>query len=108
MSQSELCHGICSQSQISKIEKGIIYPSSILLYQLSERLGIDPNYIFALTKNKKIKYIENVKCVMRDCVKQKQYNELYEIVKKRKMIIISNRKRINNFYYGMKRLLYIM
>ncbi|MCY8958034.1 helix-turn-helix domain-containing protein, partial [Bacillus cereus] len=71
MSQSELCHGICSQSQISKIEKGIIYPSSILLYQLSERLGIDPNYIFALTKNKKIKYIENVKCVMRDCVKQK-------------------------------------
>ena len=52
MSQSELCHGICSQSQISKIEKGIIYPSSILLYQLSERLGIDPNYIFALTKIK--------------------------------------------------------
>ncbi|HFK1528044.1 TPA: helix-turn-helix domain-containing protein [Bacillus cereus] len=84
MSQSELCHGICSQSQISKIEKGIIYPSSILLYQLSERLGIDPNYIFALTKNKKIKYIENVKCVMRDCVKQKEYNELYEIVKKEK------------------------
>lgn len=108
MSQSELCHGICSQSQISKIEKGIIYPSSILLYQLSERLGIDPNYIFALTKNKKIKYIENVKCVMRDCVKQKQYNELYEIVKKRKMRIIFNQKKINNFYYGMKRLLYIM
>ncbi len=108
MSQSELCHGICSQSQISKIEKGIIYPSSILLYQLSERLGIDPNYIFTLTKNKKIKYIENVKCVMRDCVKQKQYNELYEIVKKRKMRIIFNQKKINNFYYGMKRLLYIM
>ncbi|MCC2495305.1 helix-turn-helix transcriptional regulator [Bacillus cereus] len=84
ISQSELCHGICSQSQISKIEKGMIYPSSILLYQLSERLGIDPNNIFALTKNKKIKYIENVKCVMRDCVKQKQYNELYEIVKKEK------------------------
>ncbi|EEM41800.1 Transcriptional regulator, Xre [Bacillus thuringiensis serovar sotto str. T04001] len=108
MSQSELCHGICSQSQISKIEKGIIYPSSILLYQLSERLGIDPNYIFALTKNKKIKYIENVKCVMRDCVKQKEYNELYEIVKKEKTKIISNQKKINNFYYGMKRLLYIM
>ena len=55
ISQSELCHGICSQSQISKIEKGMIYPSSILLYQLSERLGIDPNNIFALTQNKKIK-----------------------------------------------------
>ncbi|PGB03889.1 helix-turn-helix domain-containing protein, partial [Bacillus toyonensis] len=84
ISQSELCRGICSQSQISKIEKGIIYPSSILLYQLSERLGIDPNYIFALTQNKKLKYVENVKYVIRDCIKQKQYEELYEIVKKEK------------------------
>ncbi|MFC9416216.1 helix-turn-helix domain-containing protein [Bacillus mobilis] len=84
ISQSELCHGICSQSQISKIEKGMIYPSSILLYQLSERLGIDPNNIFALTQNKKLKYVENVKYVMRDCTKQKQYNELYEIVKREK------------------------
>ncbi|MBJ7949841.1 helix-turn-helix domain-containing protein [Bacillus cereus group sp. N24] len=84
ISQSELCRGICSQSQISKIEKGIIYPSSILLYQLSERLGVDPNYIFALTQNKKLKYVENVKYVIRDCIKQKQYEELYEIVKKEK------------------------
>ncbi|AUB62283.1 transcriptional regulator [Bacillus thuringiensis] len=89
ISQSELCHGICSQSQISKIEKGMIYPSSILLYQLSERLGIDPNNIFALTQNKKLKYIENVKFVIKDCLKQKQYKELYEIVKKE--------KNLNNF-----------
>ncbi|AQY42468.1 helix-turn-helix domain-containing protein [Bacillus thuringiensis] len=84
ISQSELCHGICSQSQISKIEKGVIYPSSILLYQLSERLGVNPNNIFALTQNKKIKYVENVKCVIKDCLKQKHYKELYEIVKKEK------------------------
>ncbi|PEK18526.1 helix-turn-helix domain-containing protein [Bacillus wiedmannii] len=84
ISQSELCHGICSQSQISKIEKGVIYPSSILLYQLSERLGVDPNNIFALTQNKKLKYIENVKYVIKDCLKQKHYKELYEIVKKEK------------------------
>ena len=89
ISQSELCHGICSQSQISKIEKGVIYPSSILLYQLSERLGIDSNNIFALTQNKRLKYVENVKYVIKDCLKQKQYKELYEIVKKE--------KNLNNF-----------
>ncbi|KAA0758560.1 helix-turn-helix domain-containing protein [Bacillus sp. AR2-1] len=89
ISQSELCHGICSQSQISKIEKGMIYPSSILLYQLSERLGIDPNNIFALTQNKRLKYVKNVKYVIKDCLKQKQYKELYEIVKKE--------KNLNNF-----------
>ncbi|TFZ10200.1 DNA-binding protein [Bacillus cereus] len=80
---------MCSQSQISKIEKGMIYPSSILLYQLSERLGIDPNNIFALTQNKRLKYVENVKYVIKDCLKQKQYKELYEIVKKE--------KNLNNF-----------
>ncbi|MBK4743439.1 helix-turn-helix domain-containing protein [Bacillus cereus] len=84
ISQSDLCHGICSQSQISKIEKGVIYPSSILLYQLSERLGVDPNSIFALTQNKKLKYTENVKYVMRDCIRQHQYKELYEIVTREK------------------------
>ncbi|PEG14494.1 helix-turn-helix domain-containing protein [Bacillus toyonensis] len=84
ISQSELCHEICSQSQISKIEKGMIYPSSILLYQLSERLGVDPNNIFALTQNKKLKYTENVKYVMRDCIRQHQYKELYEIVTREK------------------------
>ncbi|HDR4743823.1 TPA: helix-turn-helix domain-containing protein [Bacillus cereus] len=86
ISQSELCYGICSQSQISKIEKGMIYPSSILLYQLSERLGVDPNTIFALTQNKKIKYVENVKYVIKDCLKQKQYKALYEIVNKEKYL----------------------
>ena len=89
ISQSELCYGICSQSQISKIEKGMIYPSSILLYQLSERLGVDPNTIFALTQNKKLKYIENVKYVIKDCIRQHQYTELYEIVTKE--------KNLNNF-----------
>ncbi|MED2801149.1 tetratricopeptide repeat protein [Bacillus thuringiensis] len=84
ISQSELCHGICSQSQISKIEKGVIYPSSVLLYQLSERLGVDPNSIFAITQNNKLKYVKNVKNVIQDCIRQHQYKELYEIVKKEK------------------------
>ncbi|PHE53095.1 transcriptional regulator, partial [Bacillus toyonensis] len=49
-----------------------------------ERLGVDPNYIFALTQNKKLKYVENVKSVIKDCIRQHQYKELYEIVKKEK------------------------
>ncbi len=75
----------------------MIYPSSILLYQLSERLGIDPNNIFAITQNKKLKYVENVKSVIKDCIRQHQYKELYEIVKKRKTKTISNQQKINNF-----------
>ncbi|PDY04641.1 transcriptional regulator, partial [Bacillus cereus] len=48
-----------------------------------------PNNIFALTQNKRLKYVENVKYVIKDCLKQKQYKELYEIVKKE--------KNLNNF-----------
>ena len=55
-----------------------------MLYQLSERLGVDQNNIFALTQNKKLKYVQNIKYVMIDCTKQKQYKELYEIVKREK------------------------
>ncbi|HDR4822512.1 TPA: transcriptional regulator, partial [Bacillus cereus] len=51
-----------------------------------ERLGVDPNTIFALTQNKKIKYVENVKYVIKDCLKQKQYKALYEIVNKEKYL----------------------
>ena len=71
----------------------MIYPSSILLYQLSERLGVDPNNIFALTQNKKLKYTENVKYVMRDCIRQHQYKDLYEIVTRENTQKFSNKRR---------------
>ena len=45
MSQSELCHGICSQSQISKIEKGIIYPAYCCINYLKDLVLIQIIYL---------------------------------------------------------------
>lgn len=46
MSQSELADGICEQSQISKIERGSLMPTALLLHQLADRLKVTMDYFF--------------------------------------------------------------
>lgn len=45
-SQTELARGICEQSQISRIEKGVFSPGSDILYALSRKLGTTMDYFF--------------------------------------------------------------
>lgn len=53
MSQQELAKGICSQPQISKIEKGEAQPSVPTLFRISERLGVNCYYFIEETPPKK-------------------------------------------------------
>ncbi len=46
MTQMELSRGICTQAQISNIEKGHLNPSSLTLFQISQKLNVDMNYFF--------------------------------------------------------------
>ena len=41
LSQTELCHGICTQSTLSKFENNGQVPSFKILKQLCERMDID-------------------------------------------------------------------
>ncbi|WP_169728525.1 helix-turn-helix domain-containing protein [Salibacterium aidingense] len=43
ISQEDLCDGICSQSMLSRIEKGDYKASFQTIKQLAQRLGIDMN-----------------------------------------------------------------
>ena len=45
--QKELANGICTQAMISNFEKGDSSPSSLVLFQLAERLQVDINDFFA-------------------------------------------------------------
>ena len=51
--QSELCRGICSQAEISKIENGRNSPTVDLLQQIAERLHV-PVSAFFINESKKI------------------------------------------------------
>lgn len=48
LSQEELSKAICSQAQLSKMENKNEIPSSMVLYKLSRKLGVDMNYFFEI------------------------------------------------------------
>lgn len=80
-SQKELSRGICSQAQISKIEKGDVYPLAPTLYELSNRLGVDINYFFERTLVERIDYVQEVYLQVRNAIKEYDYQKVEEIVR---------------------------
>jgi transcriptional regulator with XRE-family HTH domain len=79
-SQKELSEGICSQAQISKIEKGDVYPLASTLYEISNRLGVDINYFFDRALVERFDYIEEVYLQVREAVNNYEYRNVKEIV----------------------------
>lgn len=74
-SQKELASGICSQAQISKIEKNIEIPSALILNEISKKLGVDMNYFFEIQQSHKIEFIKEFKSKVWNLKKQKKYAE---------------------------------
>ncbi|WP_047984394.1 helix-turn-helix domain-containing protein [Ornithinibacillus californiensis] len=80
MTQKELAEGICTQAQISKLENGHELPSSITIYQIAKKLGVDVEYFFKQIEFERFDYIEDVEFITRKHIRNKNYKELYEIV----------------------------
>ncbi|SEH76999.1 Helix-turn-helix domain-containing protein [Halobacillus karajensis] len=80
MSQKELAEGICSQAQISKLEKGSEFPYSVTLYPLAQRLGVDMNYFFEVTHNPDIDYVKKIRKKIRYFIRLRDYKSVNEIV----------------------------
>ncbi|MBM7690765.1 transcriptional regulator with XRE-family HTH domain [Peribacillus deserti] len=78
--QKELCEGICTQSQISKIENGEAYPKATTLYLLAMRLGVEVNQIFEMTANHRMDYSFEVISMIRELVRKKDYTSLLEMI----------------------------
>lgn len=83
-SQKELAEGICTQAQISRIEKNVEIPSATVLKAISEKLSVDMNYFFDIQKAHEKDFIEQFKEDVRKFKREKNYNELYKLIKKRK------------------------
>jgi transcriptional regulator with XRE-family HTH domain len=93
LSQAELSEGICTQSQISKIEKGEVYPLANTLYYIAERLGVDINYFYDLATNPQLSYVKEVFTQVRESLNRCEYEEVYTIVEneKKNAFFINNR-----------------
>lgn len=59
LTQKELADGICSQGLVSKIEKGYISPDIQTLKQISDKLGVNINYILDNTHEENIFFSGN-------------------------------------------------
>lgn len=80
ITQKELADGICSQSQISKIEKGEISPYIDTLLKIALKLGINPNYFINIIKKEQYEFITNSKNKVREYTKKKDYLEVKRLV----------------------------
>ena len=77
MSQYELAANICSQSNISKIEKGLHTPSLHILSLLSDRLNIPVEYLYSNTSA--IRF-EHIKSMLYMYLEEQKYKDISDIV----------------------------
>lgn len=80
LSQKELAAGICTQAQISKIEKGDVYPYASTLYLISQRLGVDVNYFFDIGTTPRLDYVKEVSRQLVIARRKLDYEEVKQIV----------------------------
>ncbi|MCR8850571.1 helix-turn-helix transcriptional regulator [Rossellomorea sp. SC111] len=81
LSQEDLAQGICTQAQISKIEKGDVYPYASTLYQISQKLGVDVNYFFDIGTTPRLDYFQEVFQQLQILRRNGKYEEMMDIVK---------------------------
>lgn len=96
LSQKELAQGICTQAQISKIEKGDVYPYASTLYLISQRLGVDVNYFFDIGTTPRIDYVKEVSRQLKLSRRNLKYEEIYQIVKteEKNALFLQNRRNL--------------
>lgn len=80
LSQKELSHNICTQAQISKIEKGEVLPLSSTLYLISQRLGIDVNYFFDIGTTPRLDYVIETSRQLKAARRNTDYETIKQIV----------------------------
>jgi transcriptional regulator with XRE-family HTH domain len=80
LSQEELADGICTQAQISKIEKGDVFPYASTLFLISRKLGVDVNYFFDIGMTPRLDYVQEVSKQLQIARRNMNYKEMKEIV----------------------------
>jgi transcriptional regulator with XRE-family HTH domain len=81
LSQEDLAEGVCTQAQISKIEKGDVFPYASTLYQISQKLGVDVNYFFDIGTTPRLDYVQEVFHQLQILRRNLKFEEMMDIVR---------------------------
>ncbi|WP_018923466.1 helix-turn-helix domain-containing protein [Salsuginibacillus kocurii] len=82
LTQKELANGICTQAQISKIEKGEVIPLSSTIFEIAQRLCLDVNYFFDKSLYETTDYISVLMSEIRRLIRDRAYEELLQLIDK--------------------------
>ncbi|MDV2685195.1 helix-turn-helix domain-containing protein [Alkalihalophilus lindianensis] len=81
ITQKDLSEGICTQAQISNIEKGLLKnPSSTLLYEISKKLKVSLNYFFEDNVSHTSKEFEEIQNMINQLKTERNYSSIRYIV----------------------------
>lgn len=78
--QKELAEGICTQGNISHIEKGNQLPNSDILFQIAKKLGVGVQYFFEDYETPRNNYIEDTCEMIRHYLHKHEYERAYSII----------------------------
>ncbi|KEO83894.1 helix-turn-helix domain-containing protein [Tumebacillus flagellatus] len=84
MSQQELARDICTQGNLSRIEKGEIIPNAALLYELSQRLNVEVDYFFKRIASTRNDYADETCKHIRKLIRERDYIQLKEVISREK------------------------
>jgi transcriptional regulator with XRE-family HTH domain len=96
LSQEDLAEGVCTQAQISKIEKGDVFPYASTLYQISQKLGVDVNYFFDIGTTPRLDYVQEVFQQLLILRRSLRFEEMMDIVRaeEHNPLFIQNNKNL--------------
>ena len=80
LTQEQLSHGICSVSQLYRIENGKHSPSTLLLHQLSIKLSEDLSKYFIYSNCRNPLYFSSLFNKLESLRLKRRYNEILYII----------------------------
>ncbi|SIS40048.1 helix-turn-helix domain-containing protein [Salimicrobium flavidum] len=104
MSQIFLAKDVCSQSEISRVERGLNEPSYQMLWTISKKFGVDINYFLDEASMDREDYFREVKELLEKARRDRDYKFIEEIVDQEAgnpLLQKGNRKRYLKWHKGM-------
>lgn len=98
LTQIELAKDICTQAMVSKIEKGIINPSSQLLKEISDRLNVPVSYFY---KDDEDRHLEKIEKDILSYLNQNELEKAGELLKKYKEKFLRSKNEYYHLFYQM-------
>jgi HTH-type transcriptional regulator, pleiotropic regulator of extracellular virulence genes len=81
LTQKELAFGICNQSEISRLEKGLVFPSIDILHLIATKLKVPTFYFFEVLIHTNANYKTEKMNTILNLSQNKKYDEVFKLVK---------------------------